>query len=211
MNHNKTENIIFDLGGVIINLNIDNTFHNFSQIFKKDIKSEIFSDHEKYTFFRDFEVGKINDREFRGFIKDLADFPIEDQLIDEAWNAMLMEIPSDRIKWIYEATRKYNCVVLSNTNSIHVKYFEEFFNKATPFGYPKDIFQKLYYSHEIGERKPNYSAFEYVLNDACFDPKKTVLFDDLKENLGAAAKLGIQPEYVERNKLRKDQLIDENK
>lgn len=211
MNQSKTENIIFDLGGVIINLNIDNTFLKFSQIFKKDIKPEIFSDHEKYAFFRDFEVGKITDVEFRGFIKDLADFPIEDQLIDEAWNAMLMDIPSDRIKWIFEATRKYNCVVLSNTNSIHVKYFEEFFNKTTPYSHPKDIFQKLYYSHEIGERKPNYPAFEYVLNDAGFDPKKTVLFDDLKENLGAAAKLGIQSEYVERNKLRKDQLFDGDK
>ena len=211
MNHNKKENIIFDLGGVIINLNIDNTFHKFSRIFKKDIKAEILSDHEKYHFFRDYEVGKISDHEFRGFIKDLADFPINDQLIDDAWNAMLMEIPSDRISWIYEATKKYNCVVLSNTNSIHVTYFEDFFNKATPYGYPKDIFQKLYYSHEIGERKPNQAAFEYVLKDSGFDPEKTVLFDDLKENLAAASELGIQTVYVEKNKLREDQLLDGNK
>lgn len=211
MNHNNIENIIFDLGGVIINLNFENTFKKFSEIFKKELKPEIFNDHKKYGFFRDYEVGRINDHEFRTYIKNLADFPIEDQLIDDAWIAMLQDIPKDRISWIYEATKRYNCVVLSNTNSIHVQYFENFFNKATPFGYPKDVFQKLYYSHEIGERKPDSVAFEHVLHDSGFNPKKTVLFDDLKENLAAAKKLGIQTEYVERNQLRRDQLLDGSK
>ena len=130
MNHNNIENIIFDLGGVIINLDINQTFRKFSQIFKKEINADIFADHEKYRFFRDYEVGSINDEEFRNSIKSLADFPIEDDLIDEAWIAMLQDIPQDRIGWIYEATQKYNCVVLSNTNHIHINYFEEYFNKV---------------------------------------------------------------------------------
>ncbi|MCG8308264.1 MAG: HAD family phosphatase [Cytophagales bacterium] len=209
MNHKEIENIIFDLGGVIINLNIENTFRKFSELFKKDISVDIFSDHRKYGFFRAYEVGRISDEEFRGHIRELAGFPVEDRQIDDAWIAMLMEIPEDRISWIYEATRRYNCVVLSNTNSIHVKYFEAFFNKVTPYGYPKDVWQKLYYSHEIGERKPDAAAFEYVLNDSGFDPSKTVLFDDLKDNLESANKLGIRTEYVVRNQLRKEQLLDE--
>jgi len=211
LNHNNIENIIFDLGGVIINLNIENTFKKFSEIFKKELKIDIFNDHKKYSFFRDYEVGRINDHEFRTSIKGLADLPIEDQLIDDAWIAMLQDIPKDRISWIYESTKRYNCVVLSNTNSIHVKYFENFFNKVTPYGYPKDVFQKLYYSHEIGERKPDNVAFEHVLHYSGFNPEKTVLFDDLKENLASAKKLGIQTEYVERNQLRRDQLLDGNK
>ena len=71
------------------------------------------------------------------------------------------------------------------------------------------MWQKLYYSHEIGERKPDAAAFEYVLNDSGFDPSKTVLFDDLKDNLESANKLGIRTEYVVRNQLRKEQLLDE--
>lgn len=208
MNHSKIENIIFDLGGVIINLNIENTFKKFSALFNKEVSIDIFTDHKKFGFFKDYEVGKIDEREFRDHIRDLADFPISDQQIDEAWIAMLLDIPEDRINWIYEATRKYNCVVLSNTNSIHVKYFEDFFNKVTPYGYPKDVWQKLYYSHEIGERKPDISAFEYVLEDTGFEPSRTVLFDDLKENLKSASKLGIKTEYVERNNLRREQLLN---
>ena len=209
MNHNNIENIIFDLGGVIINLDIEETFRKFSEISKKEINAEIFADHERFNFFREYEVGKIDDDEFRTSIKALVDFEIEDHLIDEAWIAMLQNIPSDRMSWIYKATQNYNCVVLSNTNHIHVNYFEEYFNRVTPYGYPRNVFQKLYYSHEIGERKPDATAFEYVLKDSGFNPERTVLFDDLKENLEAAGKLGIKMEYIERNKLKKEQLFDE--
>jgi putative hydrolase of the HAD superfamily len=72
------------------------------------------------------------------------------------------------------------------------------------------MFQKLFYSHEIGERKPDVASFERVLDVTGFEAEKTVLFDDLKENLEAAGKLGIKMEYVERNKLRREQLIDGN-
>ena len=208
MSHKKVENIIFDLGGVIINLNIDNAFQKFSEIFNKKLNTEIFTDRENYKFFRDYELGSIGDEEFRSFLRELADFPVSDELIDEAWNAMLLDIPTDRIGWIYEATRKYNCVILSNTNAIHVKYFEQFFGEVTPYGHPGKVFQKLYYSHEIGARKPNEAAFEFVLNDSGFDPNRTVLFDDLKDNLASAGELGILTEYVERNNLRQDQLLD---
>ena len=211
MKHEQVENIIFDLGGVIINLNIDQTFRKFSQLFNTEITTEAMSDREKYGFFHDYEVGKIGDEEFRSSIRKLTDTHVEDDAIDAAWNAMLQDIPEDRISWIYEATRNYNCVVLSNTNAIHVKYFEQFFNSVTPYGFPGDVFQKLYYSHEIGKRKPNKAAFEHVLQDSGFNPEQTVLFDDLRDNLAAASELGIRTEYVERNKLRRDQLLDGRK
>ena len=135
--------------------------------------------------------------------------PISDEQLDEAWNAMLLDIPKERIDWIYQATREYNCVVLSNTNSIHVRHFEEFFNETTPYGYPGDVFQQVFYSHEIGERKPDREAFEHVLDKTgFFIAEETVLFDDLPENLQAASTLGIKTELVERNKLRKEQLLN---
>ncbi len=208
MKHREIENIIFDLGGVIINLDIDQTFRKFSEIFNKDLTSEVFADHQHYRFFRDYELGKINDSEFRTCISDLAGFPIPDHEIDDAWNAMLRDIPTDRMKWIHNATKKYNCVVLSNTNSIHVRHFDDVFHQSNPHGYPKDFFMNLYYSFEIGERKPDPESFEYVLHDAGFDPVKTILYDDLKENLDTATRLGLQTVYVERNHLRKEQLPD---
>ena len=208
MNLEKVENIIFDLGGVIINLDVDSTFKKFSQLFDKELTTEMMSDKDQFGFFRDYELGRIGDEEFRSCIRNLADFHVDDDQIDEAWNAMLQDIPKDRISWIYQATRKYNCVILSNTNAIHANYFEKFFEAVTPYGFPGDVFRNLYYSHIIGARKPQKAAFEHVLNDSGFDPEKTVLFDDLKDNLASAKELGIMTEYVERNNLRRDQLLD---
>ncbi len=208
MNNKEIDNIIFDLGGVIINLDIEDTFRKFSQLFQREIKIDAFTDHDKYHFFREYEVGKIDASTFRDHIRTLADHDIEDDDIDDAWNAMLKNIPDDRISWIHQVTKKYNCVVLSNTNSIHIKHFDHIFNSTTSLGYPKDLFQKLFYSFEIGERKPDAAAFEIVLEKTGFDPLRTVVFDDLKENLETAKRLGLQTVYVERNRLRRDQLIN---
>jgi len=201
------DNIIFDLGGVIINLDIEATFQKFSELFGKTITADAFVDHEKHRFFRDYEVGIISSDTFRNHIRTMTDRNIEDAAIDDAWNAMLKDIPKNRISWIYDATKKYNCVVLSNTNSIHVKHFEQIFNSTTPYGFPKGVFQKLFYSFEIGARKPDAKSFEILLNETGFDPARTVLFDDLKENLQTAKRLGIQTVYVERNNLRENQLL----
>lgn len=206
MNFTDIDNIIFDLGGVIINLDIDQTFKKFSEIFQKDVHIEIFNDHHNFGFFRDYEVGNIDSDEFRVKIKDLAGVHLEDRAIDDAWNAMLLDIPGDRINWIYETAKAYNCVVLSNTNHIHVNHFEKVFQDHTGLEHPRNVFQKLYYSFEINQRKPNPESFRHVLDDTGFNPSRTVLFDDLQDNLDAARQLGIQTVYVEKNKLRKEQL-----
>jgi len=208
LNHKNPENIIFDLGGVIINLDVNSTFQKFSEIFGIDLKTESISDLDNFGFFQEYELGRIGDEEFRSNIRQMAEVSVSDSQIDEAWNAMLLDIPTDRIGWIYEATRKYNCVILSNTNAIHVKHFEQFFSDVTPYGHPKSVFQNLFYSHELGERKPNKAAFSYVLDATGFDPEKTVLFDDLTDNLASANELGILTEYVERNNLKRDQLLN---
>lgn len=206
MKHNEIENIIFDLGGVIINLDIDATFQKFSKIFKQSVTSEIFTDHKQYKFFRDFEVGRIDDRVFREHIRRLARIDIEDAILDEAWNAMLRDIPEERISWIHDITKKYNCVVLSNTNSIHIRHFHHIFNTTTPHDSPISFFQKVFYSYEIGERKPDARAFEVVLDETGFDPSRTLVYDDLKENIETAQRLGMQTVYVERNNLKREQL-----
>jgi glucose-1-phosphatase len=206
LNPQEIENIIFDLGGVVINLDIDATFRKFTSLFNKEVTSEIFTKHHSNQVFRDFEIGKIDDATFRDYIRELAGFHISDDLIDDAWNAMLQDIPGERMEWIYEATRNYNCVVLSNTNSIHIHHFEQKFEQTSNYGLPGDLFHDLFYSFDIGKRKPDADAFEYVLEKTGFDPTKTVLFDDLKENLDTAKSLGLRTVYVERNDLRRAQL-----
>ena len=206
MNSNNIENIIFDLGGVIINLDMDHTFDMFSQLFGRDVRSSMMDDFNNHLFFQNFETGKINADEFRNGLRQLTLSDVEDEPLDHAWNAMLGTIPAERIEWIKELRQKYNVVLLSNTNSIHIEKFNEIFKATTSYNFPEELFHKTYYSHEIKDRKPNKSCFQHVLNDFEMDPEYTIFYDDNTENIKAAQSLGIRSVLVEKNSLRKEQL-----
>ena len=206
MNAQKIENIIFDLGGVIINLDMDHAFDRFSQLFGKDVRSELMEDLHNHSFFQEFEVGKISEMEFRDALRKFTHSDLDDTHLDAAWNAMLGEIPKERIDWIKEMANQYNIAILSNTNSIHITRFNEIFKQSSDYNLPGDLFHRTYYSHEIQDRKPNKSCFDYVLNDFGITPECTLFLDDNADNIKTASSLGIQTVQVEKNFLRRDQL-----
>lgn len=206
MRNQKIENIIFDLGGVIINLDMDHAFDKFSQLFGHDVRSHMMDDYHNHQFFQQYEVGAISDEEFRLSLRNLAHSDLDDDHIDQAWNSMLGELPGERIEWIRDLTNDYNVVILSNTNSIHIKRFNEIFSQSSSYNLPKDLFHKTYYSHEINDRKPNTSCFQYVLDDFGMTPENTIFYDDNLDNINTANDLGIKTVLVERNSLRRDQL-----
>ena len=206
MSNQRKENIIFDLGGVIINLDMDHTFDKFSQLFGHDVRSQIIEDYPKYKFFQQYEVGAIGDDEFRNSLRKLAKSEVDDAQLDDAWNSMLGDLPGERIDWIEELVKEYNVVILSNTNSIHINRFNHIFGQSSKYNLPEDLFHKTYYSHEINDRKPNKSCFQYVLDDFGMIPGETIFYDDNLDNINTASDLGINAVLVERNLLRKDQL-----
>ncbi len=206
MNQSEIETIILDLGGVIINLDIDHAFDRFSQLFGKDIRSDLLHDTDSHRFFLDYELGHIADETFRNHLYAMGEKRIDDRNLDSAWNAMLGDIPEERMDWIRELTRQYKVAILSNTNAIHIRRFDQVFAQANNGKFPSDIFHKTYYSHVIHDRKPNESCFTTVLDDMNADPSKTVFYDDNLDNIATAQSLGIHAVLVEKNKLRKDQL-----
>lgn len=206
MNNQEIDNIIFDLGGVIINLDLDHAFDRFSQLFGRDVRSQMMEDYHNHKFFRQYEVGAISDEEFRNSLRELANSDLDDAHLDETWNSMLGDIPGERIDWIRELANDYKVVILSNTNSIHIHRFNEIFSQSSTYNLPEDLFHKTYYSHEIKDRKPNLSCFQYVLDDFGMLPEKTIFYDDNLDNIKTANELGINTVLVERNLLRRDQL-----
>lgn len=206
MNNQKLENIIFDLGGVIINLDMDHAFDKFSQLFGHDVRSHMMDDYQNHKFFKQYELGAISDAEFRKSLRELAQTDLDDAHLDQAWNSMLGDVPSERIDWIRELANEYNVFILSNTNSIHIKRFNEIFRQSSSYNLPQDLFHKTYYSHEIKDRKPNLSCFKYVLSDFGMVPERTIFYDDNLDNINSAKDLGINTVLVERNLLRRDQL-----
>ncbi len=185
------KNIIFDFGGVIIpidpmafaagliNLGCTNVLTLHETFLKKDV----------YTR---FEKGEMSPGEFRLMLRTGLNNNVTDEKLDHAWNLILGQVPSHRVKFLESIKTKYRTFLLSNTNKIHYDHYQEQFRKT--YGYPSldSLFEKAYYSFQIKLYKPDPAIFEFVMNDKGLNPEETLFIDDFQVNIEAAKKLGLQ-------------------
>lgn len=186
----ELKTLIFDLGGVIIDLHIDRTISAFSKLANLP-KNQISKLYGTSDYFFDHEKGLISDAEFRESVRSEFNFSCSDTAFDNAWNAMLGDINPKRVEKLLELKKFHNLYLLSNTNSIHVPAFTEILYKQTGQKSLHDIFNKVYFSHEINMRKPDLEIFDFVINDNSINPEEALFLDDTFENLKGAENLGI--------------------
>ncbi len=176
------KNIIFDLGGVVLNLDQEKTLRAF-----KRLGANLEELNLENSIFLDFETGKVDEDYFLQSIFTLLKGNASKEQITQAWNSMLLELPAHRVEIIKQLKSKYRLFLLSNTNIIHIKaVFEE--HGKTIF---EELFEKIYLSHEIGIRKPDIACYEYVLRDANLKGSETVFVDDNRMNIKGAESAGI--------------------
>jgi putative hydrolase of the HAD superfamily len=191
----QIKNIIFDLGGVIINLDMPATAKAFTELAQKyEVSQTDF--HAEHPVFKEFEIGAISAQSFRNTIKDLLHKNISDAEIDFAWNAMLLDIPAERLALLSALKSKYNTFLFSNTNEIHYHAFNKILFDVHGYNLLDDFFQKAYYSHIMGKRKPNADSFLQILNENNLHPAETLFLDDTQMHLDGAAQLGIHTQKV---------------
>jgi putative hydrolase of the HAD superfamily len=179
--------IILDLGGVILNLNQELTFNHFSKL---GFDLEKLNEHT--TLFDDFEKGLISESDFRNGIRKLTTEDISDAQIDHAWNGMLLDLPAYRLDLIKQLRNTYEVYLLSNTNVIHIEWFMNYFRSNFENEQWEELFNKIFYSHEINLRKPNANIYEFVLSNIGKSPKECIFIDDNKLNLLGAESVGIR-------------------
>lgn len=187
--------IIFDLGGVIIDLDVAATTQALSKLISKNAE-ELSGFYESPDFLA-YEKGLVSDEEFRASIRKLTPNKITNQQIDDAWNAMLLGLPAERMELVTKLSPQHNLLVLSNTNGIHVKRFNKFLKTNTGKNDLNSFFDVVYFSHEIKMRKPDAEIYQFVLEENNLNPEDTLFLDDNKTNLEAAEKLGIQTTHID--------------
>lgn len=192
----KIETIIFDLGGVIINLDTEATLKALDDLVQ--VKHEASPKDLEHEIFLQYEKGNIDDAAFRAALKKVYQFNenIEDHHYDEAWNKMLLDIPLERINLLKALRKKYPLFLLSNTNFIHIEKVNKILEEQTGVKKLNDLFDKIYYSFEMNMRKPDLEIFEFVLKENDLDPTETLFIDDNVHNIRGAAKLNIQTLHV---------------
>jgi putative hydrolase of the HAD superfamily len=191
---NAIKNIILDLGGVIMNLDVPKTISELKTLGITDIVNKT-GHHYEYRFFYDFEIGAITEEEYLEALRKLSPASPSLEEIRTAWNALILDMPKERIELIKTLKSKYNVYLLSNTNIIHQKKFLYEFEKANGFKF-NNLFLKAYYSHEIGIRKPDAEVFNFILNDSNLQAEESIFVDDSIDNINAAAALGIQTFHI---------------
>ncbi|WP_281616421.1 HAD family phosphatase [Flammeovirga sp. SubArs3] len=191
------ETIIFDLGGVILNLRYENTLEKFSEIIGKPVEP-FYTQKEQTELFDEYEKGNISSDAFRKGIKELLNEPLTDDQIDEAWNAMLLDLPVERVEMLKEVAKNYRIFLLSNTNDIHIQAFDKIVSDTlgNDFGDFRGLFEKGYYSYEMSDRKPHPSIFEKVVTENNLDKSKTLFIDDSIQHVEGAKKAGLHAHHL---------------
>ena len=192
--NNSIRNLIFGLGGVILDLSVESTMEEFSKLsgFSKDKVRQIFVSSPEFNL---YEKGEMGDQQFRDFIRDTYAPMSTDKQIENAWNAMLRGIPTIKLDLLNTLKKNYRVFLLSNTNGIHLDYIN---GNLLPSGVTDldDYFHMAYYSHKMLKRKPDAEIYEQVLSEGDLKASETLFLDDNLSNVDGAKSVGIQTVHV---------------
>jgi len=193
------KNIIFDLGDVIINIDVPKASHSFATLSQKPLE-EVQKLIQHNEVFKKFETGQLSAPDFRNYIRSVFEQPNwTDAEIDTAWNSLLLDIPSQRIAKIQELAQKgYRLFLLSNTSSIHVEEVNRILHRTTGIPQLNDLFETLFLSYEMGVMKPHHAIYHGVLESAGIIAKESLFLDDNADNIRAANEVGIQTILVQK-------------
>ncbi|MCP9751240.1 HAD family phosphatase [Ferruginibacter sp. HRS2-29] len=186
-----TKNILFDLGGVLLNINYHNTQQAFKDLGFHDFE-EMYTQYTADALFDDLETGKVSADEFYDKIMEKRGEGITRPQVTFAWNNMLLDFRESSLGFLEKLSERYKLFLLSNTNEIHLDAFEEILKRQVGLESLDKFFSKAYYSHRVKLRKPNRDIFEFVLADAGIKAEETLFIDDSWNNIEAAKKLGFK-------------------
>ena len=192
------KNVIFDLGGVIINLDLNKTIKAFNKLSETPFE-KIYTQASQIELFNSLDTGKISEKDFFNELKKKINYSGKDETLLNAWNAMLLDVPEKRLDVLVEMKHNYNTYLLSNTCESHIKAFEhDLYNEHGVKNFD-DYFDKVYYSCRVGLRKPDKEIFELVLKENNLKPEETIFIDDSAQHVKGAGLCNINSFLLEKN------------
>ena len=188
MTKKNIKNLLFDLGGVIMDIRRENCVRAFEEL-GMTTANELLGEYSQKGAFLLLEEGSISPEEFRQEIRKHINTQVNDEAIDSAFCKFLLGIPSYRLDQLEALRKDYKIYLLSNTNPIMIhsdikKYFQVCGKEM------KDYFDGMILSYEAKSIKPDAGIFEYTIKTLGINPEETIFFDDSQKNLDAAAKFG---------------------
>lgn len=192
------KNLLFDLGDVIINIDVPRAAVNFAKLTEKTT-AEVSQIFQEKQLFRQFETGIINAKQFRNYIREILQASdLSDVVIDLAWNSLLLELPPARVALLQTLANKYRLFLLSNTSPIHIAETNQILERATDVSRLEELFEIAFYSYEMNLMKPDPAIYLRVLEEAGILAEETLFLDDNADNIKSAQLLGIHTIHVQK-------------
>lgn len=190
------KNLIFDLGGVLLDIDFKRTYDAFRNL--GVLNSYDLHDHpDLFDLFMALEKGTYTPDGFRKRFRVLTGFDGCDHDLDDAFNALLVGFRIERVDRVRELGNKYRTYVLSNTNAIHCDHYNRILNETLGIKDLDHLVDKTYYSHILGSRKPDREIYLSMIDDSGMKPGESLFLDDRQENIEAARDLGFQAILVD--------------
>lgn len=197
--------VIFDLGGVLLNIDYTLTEKAFIALGIQHFH-ELYSQATQSDLFDKWEIGQMQQAEFVAAMQKMAGVPLTEAQVIAAWNAMLLDFPVKRMQLLLQLRLHYDLILLSNTNEVHEAAFNKILHDARGVGLA-DFFDKIYLSHRVGMRKPSTVIFKRILDENGFNAEHTLFIDDSIQHVEAARKLGIQGIHLEKGMTIEDNIF----
>ncbi len=192
MKSQKVQNLLFDLGNVIIDLDIEKTSNKLKSLFRTDADKNIVD-----RILIEYECGRVSTDIFINTLLSQSNRSVQALDLIEAWNAMLIGIPAYRLEMLKILKDNFNVYLLSNTNELHLEWVHRYLRRTHDINdFEEQFFNQAFYSHILGDRKPLPSIFRHVMDDASVTPALTLYMDDVQENIDAAEQLGFNTYLV---------------
>lgn len=188
-------NIVFDLGNVILNIDMGRVRSSFIDLGITEI-DEKFAALSAEDVFNRYETGKISTDEFCAAIRNHANVTLTDADVIGAWNDILLDYRMETVQKIAELKQSHRLFLLSNINAAHLEWVQREAINKLGLTQLDDLFEKAYYSHLVGMRKPDTEIYRHVLADAGLLASETLFIDDLEINILGANSVGIQTHWL---------------
>ena len=185
--------LLFDFGGVIIDIDYDATPTALLRLSRTD-STIAFSQTSQAELFDQFETGHLSPAGFRAGLRAAYDLDATDAEVDAAWHAMLLDVPAERLALIGELRRQgHQTALLSNTNALHIAEINQ--RLAAKYGFKNgiaDVLDRVFYSQEVGLRKPGEEIFHHALAEMNWQAADVLFIEDSPQHVATARRLGLR-------------------
>ena len=205
--NNQIENILFDLGGVLYNIDYQLTYHEMAGLLQVN-DADFTTIPELKEIERSYNSGTMRTETFLWRLQQLSTgpMPLPQQLI-RAWNAMLLGWHEGIFDFLRELSDSYNLYLFSNINDLHFKYLQKELDQLGKDDFFFTLFHGTAFSHIVKYVKPDVSSFKNIIESFGIEAGKTLFIDDIVINVEGAREAGLHTCHHDRAKSIQQELF----